>query len=178
MRDAMQLVDCGSLHEPQRAVGFSPRGPQYGVAFSLCDDPRGLKHAARSAGPRGAKPTARNARGAALIVCIFAMVIVSSMVVLALDVATTEMSITRNTMDLSKALYVADSGVQHALAMLRSDRTWRDGFPSPGVEFPPGSGSGYIVAVADGAGGEVIVTATGTAGSLSKTVRATITVAP
>lgn len=117
-------------------------------------------------------------RGAALIVCIFAMIIVSSMVVLALDVATTEMSITRNTMDLSKALYVADSGVQHALAMLRADRTWRDGFPSPGVEFPPGSGSGYVVTVADGAGGEVIVTATGTAGSLSKTVRATITVAP
>ncbi len=117
-------------------------------------------------------------RGAALIVCIFAMVIVSSMVVLALDVATTEMSITRNTMDLSKALYVADAGVQHALAMLRADRTWRDGFPSPGVEFPAGSGSGYIVTVADGAGGEVIVTATGTAGSLSKTIRATITVAP
>ncbi len=117
-------------------------------------------------------------RGAALLVCIFAMLIVSSIVVLALDVATTEMSITRNTLDLSKALYVADAGIQHALAMLRADRTWRSGFPSPGVEFPPASGSGYVVTVADGAGEEVIVTSTGTVGGLSKTVRATITVAP
>ena len=184
----MQFVDCGSLHEPQAS---SLRGGSRGGAFSPAPSPRGLKPAAHrlrggprggalspAAGPRGLKPAAHKTRGAALIVCIFAMVIVSSMVVLALDVATTEMSITRNTLDLSKALYVADAGIQHALAMLRSDRTWRDGFPSPGVEFPAGWGSGYVVTVADGAGGEVIVTATGTAGSLSKTIRATITVAP
>ena len=117
------------------------------------------------------------ARGVALLVCIFAMVIVSSLVVLALDVQTTEMAITRNTLSLSKALYVADAGVQHALGTLRADRTWRAGFPTPGVEFPPGSGSFYVVTVADGASGEVIVTSTGTVGDLSKTVRATITVA-
>ena len=118
------------------------------------------------------------ARGAALLVCIFAMLIVSSLVVLALDVQTMEMSITRNTLSLSKALYLADAGVQHALGMLRADRTWRAGFPSPGVEFPPGSGSFYAVTVADGASGEVIVTSTGTVGGLSKTIRATMTVAP
>ena len=118
------------------------------------------------------------ARGAALLVCIFAMVIVSSLVVLALDVETTEMAITRNTLSLSKALYAADAGIQHALAELRADRTWRTGFPDPGVEFPPGSGSTYVVTVADGAGREVIVTSTGTVGGLSKTVRATLTVPP
>ena len=118
------------------------------------------------------------ARGAALLVCIFAMLIVSSLVVLVLEVGTTEMAITRNTLSLSKALYAADAGVQHALAMLRADRTWRAGFPSPGVESPPGSGSAYVVTVADGGSGEVIVTSTGTVGGLSKTVRATITVAP
>ncbi len=106
------------------------------------------------------------------------MVIVSSLVVLALEVGTTEMAITRNILSLSKALYAADAGIQHALAMLRADRTWRTGFPSPGVEFPPGSGSTYMVAVTDGGGGEVVVTSTGTAGGLSKTVRATITVSP
>ena len=118
------------------------------------------------------------APGAALLVCIFAMVIVSSLVILMLDVATTDMAITRNTLSLSKALYSADAGIQHSLAMLRADRTWRNGFPSPGVEFPPGSGSRYVVTVADGAIGEVIVTSTGTVGGLSKTVRATISVAP
>ena len=85
-------------------------------------------------------PTYR-ARGAALMIAIFAMVIVSGLVVIALDVATTDMAITRNTLSLSKALYVADAGVQHALAMLRADRAWRTGFSSPGVELPSGSGS-------------------------------------
>jgi hypothetical protein len=118
------------------------------------------------------------ARGAALLVCIFAMVIVSSLVVLVLEVGTTEMAITRNTLSLGKALYAADAGIQHALAMLRADRTWRSGFPAPGVHFPPASGSRYVVTVADGGSGEVIVTATGIVGGLSKTVRATITVAP
>ncbi len=118
------------------------------------------------------------ARGVALLVCIFAMVIVSSLVVLALDVQTTEMSITRNTLSMSKALYAADAGVQHALGMLRADRTWRTGFPSPGVEFPPGSGCYYVVTIADGAGGEVIVTSVGTVGGLSRSIRATMTVAP
>ncbi len=112
------------------------------------------------------------------MVCIFAMLIVSGLVVIALDVATTDMAITRNTLSLSKALYVADAGVQHALALLRADRTWRTGFPSPGVECPPGSGSWYVVTVTDGAGGEVIVTSTGTVGGLSKMVRATMTVPP
>jgi hypothetical protein len=106
------------------------------------------------------------------------MVIVSSLVVLVLEVETTEMAITRNTLSLSKALYAADAGIQHALAMLRADRTWRAGFPAPGVEFPPGSGSGYVVTVAEGGDRELIVTSTGTVGGLSKTVRATITVAP
>ena len=106
------------------------------------------------------------------------MVVVSSLVVLTLEVGTTEMAITRNTLRLSKALYAADAGIQHALAMLRADRTWRAGFPDPGVEFPPGSEAGYVVSVVEGGSGEVVVTSTGTVGGLSKTIRATITVAP
>ena len=127
---------------------------------------------------RARKPTHRRPRAAALLICIYTMLIVSSLVVIALNVVTTEMSITRNTLDLSKALYLADGGIQHSLAMLRADRAWRSGFPSPGVEFPPGSGAVYIVTVADGAGQEVIVTSTGTVGGLSKGVRATIAVPP
>ena len=127
---------------------------------------------------RNSKFAVPHSRGAALLVCVFAMLMVSSLVVLALDVQTTEMAITRNVLSLSKALYAADAGVQHALGMFRADRTWRAGFPSPGVEFPPGSGSFYFVTVADGAGGEVIVTSTGTVGGLSKTIRATLSVPP
>ncbi len=128
--------------------------------------------------PQSMLGAAHRTRGAALLVCIFAMVIVSGLVVIALDVATTDMAITRNTLSLSKALYSADAGVQHALALLRADRTWRSGFPSPGVEFPPGSGSWYVVTVVDGVAGEVIVTSTGTVGGLSKSVRATIALPP
>ena len=76
-------------------------------------------------------------RGAALLISIFLMIIISSMVVIILDIEVTEMSITRNMINLNKALYVADAGIQHSLGMLRADRTWRTGFPSPGIEFPP-----------------------------------------
>lgn len=127
---------------------------------------------------RGDRPGQPRRRAAALIICIFTMVIVSSMVVLIFEVEATEMAITRNQLDLSRALYAADAGIQHALAMLRSDRTWRSGFPSPGVVFPPGSNSSYVVTVADGGGGELIVTSTGAAAGLTKTVRATMTLAP
>ncbi len=118
----------------------------------------------------------RRARGVALLVCMFVMLIVSSLVIFALNMDATEMAITRNTLDLSRALYLADAGIQHALGMIRADRSWRAGFGSPGVEFPPGSGAYYIVTVTDGPGGEVIVTSTGDTGGLSKTVRATIAV--
>lgn len=117
-------------------------------------------------------------RSVALLISIFLMIIISSMVVLILDIEVTEMSITRNTIDLNKALYVADAGIQHSLGMLRANRTWRTGFPSPGVQFPPGSGNFYVVAIADGAGGEVIVTSTSSVRGLTKTIRATISVAP
>lgn len=150
----------------------SPRKPVVGAHAARVNGTR------RLFGGRSDPPGPYGARGAALLVCIFAMLIVSSLVVLALDVQTTEMSITRNILSMSKALYTADAGVQHALGMLRVDRTWRTGFPGPGVEFPPGSGSFYVVTVADGAGGEVIVTSTGTVGGLSRSIRATITVAP
>jgi hypothetical protein len=106
------------------------------------------------------------------------MLMVSSLVVLALDAQTVEMAITRNVLSLSKSLYTADAGVQHAMGMLRADVTWRTGFPSPGVEFPAGSGSFYYVTVTEGADGEVIVTSTGTVGGLSKTIRATLSVPP
>jgi len=114
-------------------------------------------------------------RGAVLLIAIFAMLIVSSLVVLLLNMATTEMAITRNQIGLNKVLYVADAGIQHALAIIRQDPTWRAGIPTPGVEFPPGSsGSGYIVNVAEGVEDEIIITATGTVGGLSKTLRATV----
>lgn len=117
-------------------------------------------------------------RSVALLISMFLMIIISSMVVLILDVEVTEMSITRNTIDLNKALYVADAGIQHSLGMLRADRTWRTGFPSPGIQFPPGSGNFYVVTIADGVSGEVIVTSTSSVRGLIKTVRATISVAP
>ncbi len=74
-------------------------------------------------------------RGAALLVCMFVMLIVSSLVVLALDIQTTEMALTRNRLNASKAFYLADAGLQHALAKLRADRSWRTSCP-PGPLGP------------------------------------------
>ncbi len=58
---------------------------------------------------------------------------------------TSDLQISRNHISSMKALFVADAGVEDAIAELRDDYTWNTGFT--GKVFPSGSTSSYTVEV-------------------------------
>ena len=62
----------------------------------------------------------RRRRGAALMVCLFIIFIVTLLVVNILDTEMLELSALRNTIDYEKALYLANAGVHHAAAELEN----------------------------------------------------------
>lgn len=114
----------------------------------------------------------RRRRGLALMVAIFLMVAVTGIVVATLDTTMLQYAANRNTLAWDKARYQAEAGVQHACALLEADSTWRTGIPS--TEFPSGSGCTYSVTVVDGASSTIVVTATGTAGGVTRHLTATL----
>jgi len=117
----------------------------------------------------------RNSRprtGAALMVCIFTMVVCSVIVVAMLDTHTLHLSGLRNSVDYERALYLAGAAVHESVAELESDITWRDGIPA--TEFPAGSGNTYSATVADGTGNQIIVTGLGNSSGITRTLQVTV----
>ena len=94
------------------------------------------------------------------------------MVVAMLDAETMDMTILRNTADYDRAYYLAAAGVNHALAELEHNMSWRTGVPA--VEFPAGSGQTYSASVVDGSGIQVVVTGTGVAGGVTRKLQVTV----
>ena len=109
-------------------------------------------------------------QGMALLFTLFIVAMVSLMVVNVLDTTTLELSGLRNGMDYERALYLANAGVHHAAAMLEADSTWR-GTVSEGV-FP--AEDTYTATAVDGTTYTAIVTASGVAGEVTRTVQAVI----
>ena len=113
----------------------------------------------------------RQQRGAALLLCLFVIFLVTLMVVNILDTTTLQLATIRNTVDYEKALYLANAGVHHAAAMLENDNTWR-GTVSEGT-YP--ESNTYTATAVDGADDyTAIVTASGSAGEIQRTVTALI----
>ena len=108
-------------------------------------------------------------RGAALLVCLFVMMITTVFVVSLLDVETTEMAASRNTVSYEQALYLAGAAAHHALAELEANPNWRAGIAA--TEFPAGSGNSYSATIVGGVVGEVVITATGTAGTVTRRLK-------
>lgn len=108
----------------------------------------------------------------ALMLAVFVMAVASLLVVSILDTQTLQFTALRNTRDYDQARYLAEAGLQHALAFLEQDITWRDGLTN--VEFPAGSGNTYTVTVADVGDGTITLTAVGTAGNFARRLQATI----
>lgn len=109
-------------------------------------------------------------RGAALLVCLFIIFIVTILVVNVLDTEMLELSSLRNTINYEKALYLANAGVHHAAAELENSSTWR-GTVSEG-SYP--ANDTYTATAVDGSNNTVVVTARGAAGGIIRTVTATI----
>jgi|GEM_PF-709318 len=110
-------------------------------------------------------------RGAALLVCLFIIFLVSVMVVNVLDTETLELASIRNTLNYERALYLASAGAQHAAAELEAASTWR-GTVTDGAY--PGDGSYSATAVDGTVAGTVTVTSIGVAGNSTRTIQATI----
>ena len=115
--------------------------------------------------------TRRRPRGAALLVALFVMFIVTVMVVNVLDTTTLELSAIRNSMEYERALYLANAGVHHAAAMLEASSTWR-GSVSEGA-YP--ADDTYSATVVDGSNPyTAVVTSSGVAGEVTRTVTALV----
>lgn len=120
---------------------------------------RDLQHHNRAMAPRC---------GAALLMAIFVMTVTTMMVLMICDTQTIQYAALRNTIDYDRARYLAEGGVQHALALLETDIDWRGTVPN--TEFPARSGEYYTVTVTTGAGATVVITSTGIATGFSRTL--------
>ena len=101
--------------------------------------------------------------------CLFVVALTSLLVVAMLDTQTSQLAALRNTKDYERALYLAGAGVHHALAELEADSSWR-GTVTAGTY--PNDGS-YTATAAD-SGSDVLVTAIGVSGSISRTLHVTV----
>jgi len=142
-----------------------------------------LRAATRSPAPNSqspapapdSRPTTKGAqrrRGVTLLLCLFVIGVTSVMLLGILETSMLEMTAARNTGDYERAVYLAGAGIHHALAELEQDPNWTG--PIPPTEFPAGSGNTYEVTTSPGSGNTIIVTSTGTAGTLTRTLEATV----
>ena len=133
-----------------------------------------LSHECSRRGPRpAARPGCRRRRdGAALLFALFVMTVVSTLAVSMLDTQTLRYASLRNTRDWDEARYLAEAGLHHAFAQLEGDIDWRDGIVT--TEYPAGSGNTYRAVITDGPDASVIIQSTGTAGTFSRKLVATI----
>lgn len=119
--------------------------------------------------PWGVRRRARR-RGAAMIVCLFIIFVVTVLTVNVLDAETLELSSMRNAIDYERALALANAAVHHAAAELEAAPGWR-GTVTEGA-FP--ANDAYQGTAVSGANNTVIVTGRGVAGTITRTVTATI----
>lgn len=113
-------------------------------------------------------------RGAALLTCMFIMLVVSTLVMNLLDTELLQFAQTRNTIQYEQALYWANAGVHHACSELANDAAWR-GVVSDGNLPPASAPAGYTATASDDGSGGVLIVSTGYSGLGARTVSATLT---
>ena len=116
---------------------------------------------------RPARRTAR--RGMALMMAMFVMTVCAMIVITILDTQTLQFTALRNTMDYDRARYLAESGVQHALAFLEEDYDLIgiDAYDIAWTDAPDGNNQ-YMVDLSEGANGTVIIAAQGRSGNFTR----------
>jgi type II secretory pathway component PulK len=75
-------------------------------------------------------------KGVALLLALFTLIIISLLVVAFLAITTTDLQIISNHLSRNQALYIADAGVEYAVARIRYNRS---SFAVSQIAFPPGS---------------------------------------
>lgn len=95
---------------------------------------------------------------------IFTIFMVSTLVVNVLSTEMVQLAEIRNVLDYERALYLANAGVHHACAELEAAPGWRGTVTD----------DGYSATAANGDGSLVVITSSGVAGAVTRTVQATI----
>jgi Tfp pilus assembly protein PilX len=117
------------------------------------------------------RKSAQERQGAALLFCLFVIFVVTLMVVNVLDTTTLQLSALRNTIEYERALYLANAGVHHAVALLEADTTWRGTISEP--SYP--ADDTYSATAVDGANAyTAVVTSSGVAGEVTRNVTAVV----
>ena len=115
----------------------------------------------------------QNERGAAMLLSIMLMVVLSLLTITLFELLTASTQITGNHRLEIRTLYVADAGVEAAINKLRDNPDWSDGFTD---EFPIGTGNKYTVGVVDvpptnlAIYAEKDITSVGTIGGFDRTI--------
>jgi Tfp pilus assembly protein PilX len=107
-------------------------------------------------------------RGAALLICLSIIFLVTLLIVNVLDTLTLELSSVRNNIDYERALYLANAGVHAVAAELEASPIWR-GTITDGAY--PGHDTFSATAV-DGPINTVVVTSRGVSGGITRTITA------
>ncbi|MBI2479548.1 MAG: hypothetical protein HYV60_13215 [Planctomycetia bacterium] len=96
-------------------------------------------------------------------------------VVTILDTQTLQFSALRNTMDYDRARYLAESGIQHALAFVEQDYDLIgiDKYDIPWNNAPDAN-SQYMADLSEGAGGTIIVASQGRSGNFTRRLEITV----
>jgi len=111
----------------------------------------------------------RDERGAILLLVLFLMALTAPLLCAAFEGQATAIRCIHNDISARTALYVAEAGLNDAIAQLLLDPTWRAGFTAK--EFPPGSGHTYTVTLADLSDNQIRITSAAvTADGFSRTV--------
>ena len=105
----------------------------------------------------------------ALMMAMFVMTVCAMIVITILDTQTLQFTALRNTMDYDRARYLAESGVQHALAFLEEDYDLIgiDAYDIPWTDAPDGDNQ-YMADLSEGANGIVIIAAEGRSGIFTR----------
>jgi len=100
-------------------------------------------------------------RGSMSIMVVILALSATAMITAAMALSTGSATVQRSAMQREQAVFLADSGLEHAMIRLKNDAAWRDGFS----DVPLGAGTYTVTLVDDG--GDIVITSVGEVGTLS-----------
>ncbi|MFQ6044171.1 MAG: PilX N-terminal domain-containing pilus assembly protein [Candidatus Poribacteria bacterium] len=112
----------------------------------------------------------QNEQGSVLVLVLLILMVMSVLIIGALDLLTTDLKIIGNHLHDIQATYIADAGIEDAICELRQDVYWSVGFVNK--EFPSGSGNIYTVTVDNSSYPLVTITSTSNVSGFQRTIEA------
>jgi Tfp pilus assembly protein PilX len=112
-------------------------------------------------------------QGSALILTLLILMVMSILIISALELLSTDLQIIDNHLRDIQATYIADAGIEDAIYELTQNFNWSTGFTDK--EFPSGSGSIYTVTVENNYP-LVTITSTSTVSGIQRTIEAQVEV--